>query len=177
MGDEWTEASAPNRPTLERLETGILGLDDVLAGGPVRGGVHHVGGRSGTAKTILGNHLAHNLAETGEVEIVATVLTETHARMPAHSAGFRFFDPARVARRVHDASLFDELAESGPGGVLDLLSIVKVRDSDFDASIREFVITDRGLTVPDTFDSAEAVLTGMAGAPPAGLRPPREAAP
>ena len=120
MGEARSEPPV-GRPTLERLATGIPGLDEVLDGGLVRGGVHLVGGRTGTGKTTLGNHLAYNQAGTGEVAIVATVLAETHARMLAHLAGFRFFDPSVVAQRVHYVSLFDELAATGLGGVLDLL--------------------------------------------------------
>jgi circadian clock protein KaiC len=51
-----------------------------------------------------------------------------------------------------------------------LLSIIKVRDSAFDASIREFVISGRGLEVAATFESAEAVLTGAARALPSSGR-------
>lgn len=43
-----------------------------------------------------------------------------------------------------------------------LLSIVKTRESVHDTSIREFQITSRGLAVAATFESAEAVLTGIA---------------
>jgi circadian clock protein KaiC len=43
-----------------------------------------------------------------------------------------------------------------------LISILKVRDHDYDGSIREFRITDRGLFVADTFESAEQILTGTA---------------
>ncbi|MGE5619453.1 MAG: ATPase domain-containing protein [Sphingomonadaceae bacterium] len=42
-----------------------------------------------------------------------------------------------------------------------LISILKVRDSDFDPSIREFTISEGGLHVANTFGSAEAVLTGI----------------
>ncbi|HEX2922447.1 MAG TPA: ATPase domain-containing protein, partial [Chloroflexota bacterium] len=42
-----------------------------------------------------------------------------------------------------------------------LISILKVRESDFDPSIREFTISEGGLRVADTFGSAEAVLTGI----------------
>ncbi|HEY0190149.1 MAG TPA: hypothetical protein VGC42_03450, partial [Kofleriaceae bacterium] len=35
-------------------------------------------------------------------------------------------------------------------------------DRSYDASIREFRITDRGVVVADTFDSAEQILTGTA---------------
>ncbi len=43
-----------------------------------------------------------------------------------------------------------------------LISILKVRDRAYDGAIREFQITDRGVIVADTFDSAEQILTGAA---------------
>ena len=42
-----------------------------------------------------------------------------------------------------------------------VISILKVRDSDFDPSIREFTISEGGLHVGGTFGGAEAVLTGI----------------
>jgi circadian clock protein KaiC len=43
-----------------------------------------------------------------------------------------------------------------------LISILKVRDRAYDGAIREFQITDRGVIVADTFDTAEQILTGTA---------------
>jgi circadian clock protein KaiC len=43
-----------------------------------------------------------------------------------------------------------------------LLSIMKMRESRYDTSIREFQITDDGIRVADSFASAEAILTGHA---------------
>jgi circadian clock protein KaiC len=43
-----------------------------------------------------------------------------------------------------------------------LLSIMKMRESQYDSGIREFSITDKGIDVADTFQSAEAILTGHA---------------
>jgi circadian clock protein KaiC len=42
-----------------------------------------------------------------------------------------------------------------------LISVVKVRDSDFDSSLREFRITSAGIELARTFDSAEAILSGF----------------
>ena len=42
-----------------------------------------------------------------------------------------------------------------------LVSILKVRQSAYDTAIREFVITERGMEVAETFASAESVLTGI----------------
>lgn len=43
-----------------------------------------------------------------------------------------------------------------------LLSILKVRASAYDTAIREFEITDQGIDVATTFESADAILTGIA---------------
>lgn len=53
-----------------------------------------------------------------------------------------------------------------------LLSIVKVGQSAYDTSIREFAITDRGLEVAATFESAEAVLRDIARPPAPGIGHP-----
>jgi KaiC/GvpD/RAD55 family RecA-like ATPase len=42
-----------------------------------------------------------------------------------------------------------------------LISVVKMRDSDFDSSLREFRIKSTGIELADTFDSAEAILSGF----------------
>lgn len=43
-----------------------------------------------------------------------------------------------------------------------LISIMKMRESQYDSGIREFSITDKGIHVADTFESAETILTGHA---------------
>ena len=45
-----------------------------------------------------------------------------------------------------------------------MLSVIKVRDSDYDTTFREFRITPRGIELADTFESAESVLSGDAKA-------------
>lgn len=45
-----------------------------------------------------------------------------------------------------------------------MLSVIKVRDSAYDSSFREFRITSRGIELSDTFQSAESVLSGDAKA-------------
>lgn len=56
-----------------------------------------------------------------------------------------------------------------------LISIMKMRESQYDSGIREFAISDDGIIVADTFQSAEAVLTGQArvrGELTAPVKPP-----
>jgi circadian clock protein KaiC len=48
-----------------------------------------------------------------------------------------------------------------------LISVLKMRESRYDTSIREFNITDNGLEVAETFQSAESILSGLARSGPA----------
>jgi circadian clock protein KaiC len=43
-----------------------------------------------------------------------------------------------------------------------LISVMKVRDSDFDPSLREFTIGSQGLAIRDTPATAEAILSSLA---------------
>ena len=43
-----------------------------------------------------------------------------------------------------------------------LISVLKMREGNFDSSLREFSITEHGIEVASTFESAEAILSGMA---------------
>ena len=52
-----------------------------------------------------------------------------------------------------------------------LISILKVRESGYDATIREFNISEKGIEVASTFESAEAILTGVARPLPPGTAP------
>lgn len=49
-----------------------------------------------------------------------------------------------------------------------LISIMKMRESAYDTSIREFQITDRGISVDASFTAAEEILTGIAKSRPSG---------
>jgi hypothetical protein len=42
-----------------------------------------------------------------------------------------------------------------------LISLFKVREGAFDPTIRQFVITDRGIVVGEPFEGVEAILSGM----------------
>jgi len=43
-----------------------------------------------------------------------------------------------------------------------MLSILKMRESDYEPALREFSISTQGIDVAETFESAEAILTGQA---------------
>ena len=51
---------------IERLATGVPGLDTVLRGGFLRGGLYIIQGAPGAGKTILGNQICFHHVKNGD---------------------------------------------------------------------------------------------------------------
>lgn len=89
-----------------RISTGIPGLDFVLDGGLLTGGVYIIEGPPGSGKTIFANQFAFSLAARGERAIYATVLSESHSRMMAHLGELEFFDARAAVESIRYVSAF-----------------------------------------------------------------------
>ena len=125
MADQ-DEPQASPRLALERVATGIPGLDEVLQGGFLRGASCLISGKPGTGKTTLGNQLAYHVAANDGVALFVTIVAEAHDRMLMHLASFDFFDPDVVGQRVHYFSLVNNLSEGGlAGGLSELRRLVR----------------------------------------------------
>jgi circadian clock protein KaiC len=110
-----------NLPRLERLTTGIAGLDALLGGGLPARRTCLIAGTPGTGKTPLGNQMAFTHAASGGSVIVATLLSEAHDILLENLAGFQFFDRALIGDRLHYLSLLTPLLEGGLDAVTDIL--------------------------------------------------------
>jgi circadian clock protein KaiC len=106
---------------LERVPTGISGLDTVLRGGFLKAGIYILRGEPGTGKTILGNQFCFNHAAAGHHAIYVTLLAETHDRMMQHMQTMSFFEPARIPDDLYYVNGFRVLEEDGIKGFIDLL--------------------------------------------------------
>jgi circadian clock protein KaiC len=115
-----TDSSA-GLEALERVPTGIRGIDSILFGGVLRGGVYIVQGPPGSGKTILGNQLCFNHIASGGRAIYVTLLAESHARMMQNLRLMRFFDLAAVPKSLYYVSAFRLLEEQGLQGLLDVV--------------------------------------------------------
>lgn len=100
------------------VDTGIPGLDTILNGGLLRGGVYIVEGAPGSGKTILGNQICFHRASRGDSTIYITLLAESHTRLIAHLRGMEFFRPALISSSIYYVSAFKVLEESGLDGLL-----------------------------------------------------------
>ena len=115
-----TDIAVPPRP-IERLPSGVPGLDIVLRGGFLRGGIYLITGDPGTGKTILVNQIAfHHVAAGGRV-VYVTLLAELHTRMLTHLQTLSFFDPTQLGDALYYISGYQTLEAAGLAGLLQLI--------------------------------------------------------
>jgi circadian clock protein KaiC len=106
---------------LERIATGVRGLDEVLKGGFYEGAVYIVRGTPGAGKTILANQICFHHARQGKRALFVTLLAENHARMLQHLEQMSFYDAHLIPKYVYYISAFRVLEENGLKGMMDLL--------------------------------------------------------
>ena len=112
---------ADTTPSVERVASGILGLDTILRGGFRRGGLYVITGHPGTGKTTLGNQLCFNHVAAGGRAAYVTLFTETHGHLFDHLRSLRFFSMDVVGDALYYVSGASALEEQGYQGLLDLL--------------------------------------------------------
>jgi len=103
---------------LERITTGVPGLDFILDGGLFETGVYIVQGGAGCGKTILSNQICFHHAQQGRRAVYYTLLTESHERMMGFIHSLRFFDASQVSKGVNYVSGFKLLEAEGLPGVV-----------------------------------------------------------
>ncbi|MCQ8241603.1 ATPase domain-containing protein [Rhizosaccharibacter radicis] len=107
--------------SLQRLPTGVPGLDDILAGGLLAGCSYIIQGLPGSGKTILANQIAFHHARTGGRVVFATLLAEPHDRLFQLLSTLEFFDREQVGTSMQFVSALDALEQDGLDGVVGLL--------------------------------------------------------
>ena len=118
--------------SMNRVETGVPGLDTILDGGLFRGGVYIVEGAPGSGKTILGNQICFHRAEGGDRTVYITLLAESHTRLISHLRRMDFFKPELVASSIYYVSAFKVLEEGGLDALLkSIQQAVVARDAAF----------------------------------------------
>ena len=114
MTDETTAA-------LARVSSGIDGLDIILGGGFLKGGLYITQGPPGTGKTTFGNQVCFNHAAGGGRAVYVTLLAEYHARMMQHLGTMTFFDASKIPDQITYVNGLATLHEAGLKGLVALL--------------------------------------------------------
>jgi circadian clock protein KaiC len=94
--------------TINRLATGVPGLDAVLGGGLPEFSFNLIAGPPGCGKTTLAHQLMFALATPQRPALYFTVLGEPPLKMLRYQQQFDFFDTESINRSVHFINLADE---------------------------------------------------------------------
>jgi circadian clock protein KaiC len=108
-------------PALKRVRSGITGLDEILRGGFLEGGVYIIQGTPGAGKTILGNEVCFRHASAGGRAAYVTLLAELHTRMLQHLSSMSFFNEAVIPDALYYVSAFHTLEDAGLKGLINVL--------------------------------------------------------
>jgi circadian clock protein KaiC len=111
-----------DKPSEERILSGIPRLDFILKGGFKSGGTYAVMGPPGGGKTIFANQLCCNhIEKQGGRCVYMTLLIETHAKMVAHLSSLSFFKPEYMPQRLCYISGYQVVREGGFPALLELI--------------------------------------------------------
>lgn len=99
-----------DKTTIERLATGVPGLDDILGGGLPEFSFNVIAGPPGCGKTTLAHQIMFALASPQRTALYFTVLGETALKMLRYQQQFDFFDGAQVNRTIRFVNLAEEAA-------------------------------------------------------------------
>jgi len=103
------------KATINRLATGVPGLDEVLGGGLPEFSFNLIAGQPGSGKTTLAHQIMFALATPERPAIYFTVLGEPPLKMLRYQQQFDWFDREAVNQRVR----FVSLSEDAMSGDLD----------------------------------------------------------
>lgn len=106
---------------MEKISTGIEGLDRLTDGGLLRGSAYIVQGPPGAGKTILANQFCYAHVRAGGRALYMTLLAESSARMLNYVRQMAFFEDTAVPEAMQYISAYGVLEREGLPGLLKLV--------------------------------------------------------
>lgn len=94
--------------TINRLATGVPGLDEVLGGGLPEFSFNLIAGPPGCGKTTLAHQMMFALATKDRPALYFTVLGEPPLKMLRYQQQFDFFDSGAINQSIHFINLSDD---------------------------------------------------------------------
>lgn len=99
---------------LERVSSGVPGLDEVLGGGIPARSITVLAGEPGSGKTVLALQMLFHAARQGKRSLYFTTLSEPSLKLVRHMQGLRFFDARLLDERVRIVDLGSTLRAHDP---------------------------------------------------------------
>lgn len=103
---------------IQRLSTGVPGLDLLLGGGLPESSFNLIAGSPGSGKTTLAHQIMFALATPDYRALFFTVLGEPALKMLRYQQQFSFFDTSKVNRSIRFVNLADDLVKGDYDSVL-----------------------------------------------------------
>jgi circadian clock protein KaiC len=144
----------PDEPSRDptNVTTGVPGLDDILGGGLVEGGLYLIEGMAGAGKTILSAQIGFHRVVQGDMVLYVTLIAESHTKLLAHLKDLSFYDPGAISDRMLFVSGYHELIRDGLPGFLALIA------ATIKSSRPRFMVVD-GFRSAREFSSTELELS------------------
>ena len=108
-----------NKVTINKLSTGVPGLDDILGGGLPEFSFNIIAGAPGCGKTTLAHQFIFANATPERPALYFTVLGEPALKMLRYQQQYTFFDVSKLNRSVRFINLSQVLLEQGLAGILE----------------------------------------------------------
>jgi circadian clock protein KaiC len=126
--------------TIQRLATGVPGLDAILGGGLPEFSFNLILGPPGSGKTTLAHQIMFALATKERPALFFTVLGEPPLKMLRYQQQFSFFDAAKINESIRFVNLSDDVSTGNFDEVLARI-------------IKEVAASSPGLVFVDSFRS------------------------
>ena len=123
---------------INKLPTGVPGLDEILGGGIPELSFNIVAGAPGSGKTTIAHQFLFANATPERPALYFTVLGEPAIKMLRYQQQYDFFDPQKIGNCVRFINLGDVLLEQGLDAVLE-------------AIVKEVEQTSPGIVIVDSF--------------------------
>jgi circadian clock protein KaiC len=139
----------PPKVKIQKLPTGVSGLDEILGGGIPEFSFNVIAASPGCGKTTLAHQIVFANATVQKPALYFTVLGEPALKMLRHQQQFTFFDESKLGKAVRFFNLADVLQESGADGVLQEIT-------------KQVTAAHPGIVVVDSFRTMERQAVGGA---------------
>jgi circadian clock protein KaiC len=149
-------------PVIEKISTGVEGLDRLTGGGFLRGSAYIIQGPPGAGKTILANQFCYAHIRDGGRALYMSLLAESSARMLSYVGQMAFFDQAVVPRQMEYISAYGVLEREGLPGLLKLIQH-ELKRYEATAMVLDGTFVAQSVASEQEFRSFIHTLQGVAG--------------
>ena len=111
--------STQDKVKINKLPTGVPGLDEIVGGGLPEFSFNIIAGAPGSGKTTLAHQFVFANATPERPALYFTVLGESAIKMLRYQQQYTFFDPAKLPDSIRFINLSQVVLEKDLGAVLE----------------------------------------------------------